>query len=987
MQARWALGYPAPAHVVSGGSLPPLTAAVWYPLPIAGQLDRIVSAARWRLSQLVDSWASPYEAAIRAEVLSPGSPPQGKRPPPGEYGDIPVSIWADWNVQAIRNAVMGHANGNFGPAGLLVEAMLADDRVQAATNGRIKGITRCEPVFEAGDDPQRQELAAELSEVWPELVPDQELEQMLVWSTHLGFALCELVWEAREDLGRWVPRIKPWHPLSVWYNVADRSYYAITTGGSIRVEPGDPKWLLFTPWGAYRGWLRGSVRSVAIPWIVRQFALRDMSRYSEKHGLPMLVAKVPAQAPSEDKARFFSSLRNLGAESNLLLPVQAQANGTGGVGWDIELLEAKDRSWQAFTELRAECDRAITLAVRGTNLTTEVDGGSYAASKTHQEEDADYAAADRKKLAQCLLKQLLRPYCLYNHGDANLAPRFQLVPPEGQLEPAEIAKVWSEAAGAVGQLEAGGWKVDRAQVAERLGLPLQEDAAEAEQDEDRPAVQLTPSDLATIVTVNEGRRSQGLESLKTPTGEDDPDGELTIAQFRAKREADPEQSAEERPPEEQQRLADEAAQKAAQFGLPPPPGTQPETPAQGGEEGGLGVEPEVPANEEPAPKPRRRSAHEVPLALAREPRAEECQERQEGGKFGDSTGACDDEEDSGEEAPESEDEEPDRPDPTERHAAARERYEEAKAAHAEAQGARDQAHADAKAAYEEAAKAFEAEARTGKAYREEADKLLAEHPQRLKDAKAAAKAELAKAEQGLEAAGVDPDLVEEVGVQEARRDDMAAYKAGAERAVAEGDQLRAAGYEQSYQLVEERYKASEERYGAEFAKLDEVAREQASRAREAGLRADDLKEAKSELARGQREQAKREATLEKLRAAAEDGDHGAVEKLQAKLEDQPGLTNQNLFEAYYEAMGEPLPEKFSSLDDNIEGYDFDGLLGAREEADRAERKVARSERALRVHEREVSRTAPKGNAEDRDGDGKTGDEEAEEAAERRVEAE
>ncbi len=503
----------------------------------------------------------------------------GPTPPRKEYGDIPVSIWADWNVRAIRNAVSAHAAGTFGPAGLLVEAMLADDRVQAATNGRIKGVTRCEPVFTPAPSPQGVAVAEELDYLWDELVPEETLEQMLVWSTHLGFALCEVIWEPHVERGeaRWLPRLKPWHPLSIWYNVADRSYNAITMEGSIKVEPDDPKWFLFTPWGAYRGWLRGAVRSVSIPWIVRQFGLRDMARYSEKHGLPMVVARAPAQSPAEDKARFFASVRNLGSDTAMILP--SQGPQTNGVDWDVTLLEARDRSWEAFPALRHECDRAITLAIRGTNLTTEVDGGSYAASKSHREEDEDYAVADRKKLANALRRQLLSWYCLYNHGDPDLCPKLDLRPPETQLPPDQVAKVWGDLGTAVAALVGQGVQVDLDQVADRFGVPVMAPKPGEEKAEDRPRLSLTPSDTAQVVTVNEARLSQGLGKLMTPAGEEDPDGELTISQFVAKRTADTEQAAEERPEEEQERKLEEAEK----FGLPVP-GQEPAP----GEEGAFG---------------------------------------------------------------------------------------------------------------------------------------------------------------------------------------------------------------------------------------------------------------------------------------------------------------------------------------------------------------------------------------------------------------
>lgn len=52
-----------------------------------------------------------------------------------------------------------------------------------------------------------------------------------------------------------------------------------------------------------------------------------------------------------------------------------------------------------------------------------------------------------------------------------------------------------------------------------------------------PSVDITPADVAACVSVNEVRRSRGLEPLALPDGTPDPDGELTVGEFKAKREA------------------------------------------------------------------------------------------------------------------------------------------------------------------------------------------------------------------------------------------------------------------------------------------------------------------------------------------------------------------------------------------------------------------------------------------------------------------
>ena len=391
-----------------------------------------------------------------------------KRPPSEQYEDFPVSVWQDWSIATIRGAVQAHVNGVFGQAAILVESMLADDRIQVATNGRIKGVTKCLPVLE----PEGSKRAVkELEKLWPEMLPEETLDQLLTWAVFLGFGLAEIIWESKND--RWVPRLKVWHPLYVYYRIDLRKYVAITTDGQVEIEEGDPKWFLFVPWGSYRGWIRGAVRSCSIPWVVRQYALRDWGRFSEVHGLPLKKAMVPSQAPAEDKARFLASLARLGSESLFLLPQQAKQDGSPGVSFDVDLLEAKDRSWEAFPGLIQQCERSINLAIRGTNLTTEVDGGSFAASQTHRDEDSDLAIADRRKLAGAVRSQLFRPFCLYNYGSADVAPKLQLISPESDQE-AE-ASVLASVVPALVALEDKGWPVDRKLTAEKYGIELRSD--------------------------------------------------------------------------------------------------------------------------------------------------------------------------------------------------------------------------------------------------------------------------------------------------------------------------------------------------------------------------------------------------------------------------------------------------------------------------------------------------------------------------------
>ena len=431
---------------------------------------------RHRVDRAVRAFNNPFipelsSGQLRAlQFRALGAPGVGS-PPTKEIQDLPVNTIPAWNLAAIQGVINSQSNGNFGQSSLLVESMLTDDAIQAATNGRIKGVTKSNvtmaPSLIGGK--RRHSVAKELEALWPELFPQALLEQILTWMIFEGFALVEMIWFARDD--RWVPRFKVWHPLYIWYDISKRQYVANTAAGPLYIDPNDPKWFLFVPFGQYRGWLRGAVRSCAIPWIIRQFALRDWARYSEVHGLPQKKVKYPAQAPADAKASFFATIKRLGAETAFALPQQA---GQDASAWDVELLEAKDGSWKGFDGLIERCTRSITLNIRGTDLNQQ---GSFAKATALRDEDSDYAEADIHKFGSSVKEQVLTWYCLYNYGTADLAPTPQF---KGSA-----------------------------------------------------SFELSVDATANIVTVNEGRSAKGLGPLMDNEGEERPDGQMTISEFAA----------------------------------------------------------------------------------------------------------------------------------------------------------------------------------------------------------------------------------------------------------------------------------------------------------------------------------------------------------------------------------------------------------------------------------------------------------------------
>lgn len=335
------------------------------------------------------------------------------------YRDIAITnVAVRWRMDQARNALAAHMTGIFTGSSQLYEAILGDPRVQATLGSRLAALFGREVRFKpANDSRAAKEVCDAWQEDWPALCQDNVQQQMQAWAVGMAFSHAQIVWD--KTAARLRPQLRFWNSRYTYYHYELRRYIALTKDGQRAINPGDGKWVQHTPFGAYRGWIHAAVLAITEPWIIRHYAITDWARFSEVHGMPIRKAIVPAAAPQPARDAFQAQLAKLGPETTIMV-----AHGVDGYGldYDLELVEAMDKAWESFPGLRDHCDMDITLAMLFQNLTTEVKGGSFAATKSHMDVRQSGTETDNESWKHTLHDQVASCYAYLNYGDASLAP-------------------------------------------------------------------------------------------------------------------------------------------------------------------------------------------------------------------------------------------------------------------------------------------------------------------------------------------------------------------------------------------------------------------------------------------------------------------------------------------------------------------------------------------------------------------------------------
>lgn len=389
------------------------------------------------------------------------------------YGELRPSLASRWNLQSADAAISAHEQGDFSASAQLFDAMRRDDRIDGCLGTRVQGVLSLPFDLEAsedGDGRQNKAAAKAFRPAWERFATEEVLAEALDWRIAMGFAIGELIWRDDRGVLKDEPqRLKIWHPQFARWDFDTQRFVLNTTTGPVQVTHGDGKWVVFAGKGS-RPWMRGAVRALWILWIARQYAWRDWNSRSEQSGQTILAAKVQAPLEPNERSQLVRELirrwRGIVAE----IP----SSGLEGVETGLELLSTED-GVDVFDKLISKSDVAIAIRLLGQNLTTEVQGGSFAAATAHNQIRIDFIKADTNGLSSDTRGGIFEPWSERKYGSRDLAPWacWESDPPEDTKAEADAANAFLEAVLKAKQLGKRVKNLD--ELAEKYGLQLEDD--------------------------------------------------------------------------------------------------------------------------------------------------------------------------------------------------------------------------------------------------------------------------------------------------------------------------------------------------------------------------------------------------------------------------------------------------------------------------------------------------------------------------------
>ena len=275
-----------------------------------------------------------------------------------------------------------------------------------------------------------------------------------------GFSAHDIEW-GRNDKGLWIPKKLNFRPQR-WFTLdyETRQEIRLRNNKDAYGEPLiDNGWIIHNHSSQTMGFVaqQGLLRELALPYIFKNFAIKNWLRFTELYAVPIIVL-FHHEKDEIKKIALKNAIQSIGKSGVALFE--------GGTQDDLKTVDAARGEGQGFQALIDWCEGSISKSVLGGTLTSQTGkNGNYATANIHNDVRLQIRDYDARQIAETLTEQLLGAINRVN--GLNIRAKFTF----DTSEPEDLALF----ADAIPKLVAVGMKISPEYLHEKLKIPLAKD--------------------------------------------------------------------------------------------------------------------------------------------------------------------------------------------------------------------------------------------------------------------------------------------------------------------------------------------------------------------------------------------------------------------------------------------------------------------------------------------------------------------------------
>lgn len=333
-----------------------------------------------------------------------------------------------------------------------------------------------------------EKRAATIQEILLDIPNFEDVQLDMADAIGKGYACLEMEWQLRGGIQQ--PVALTWRPPGWFKTPFDRrNELRLRDNSANGAELWPLGWIVHVH-KAKSGYLAraGLHRSLAWPFLFKNYSVRDLAEFLEIYGLPIRMGRYPIGAGDKEKLTLLQAVVNMGHAAAGIIPE----------GMSVDFIEAAKGQSDPYQAMIDWCERTQSKVILGGTLTSQADGKSStnALGNVHNEVRHDLLVSDAMQIQNTLTDQLVRAICIANGWLQNplRCPRFIY----DAVEPEDIS-LYSDA---IPKLVDAGMPIPVSWVRDKLRIP--------EPEKDEPILQRA-SQPAPPPDRNQGKQALAAE--------------------------------------------------------------------------------------------------------------------------------------------------------------------------------------------------------------------------------------------------------------------------------------------------------------------------------------------------------------------------------------------------------------------------------------------------------------------------------------------